>query len=705
MRRQVKLIALVALLVTLAAQAGSNTYGPVKAGQSLSSIAYQLRPDKTRTGTYQTMLAIYRANRSAFEQGEPGRLRPGSMLSIPSAQVIRAVDPQQALHFYTGKTYLLSRPQRRESERSDQKKTARHKIEIPPQILSADQAKPELRELPGTRRAIRKPEAAALPDPNRDSGLQPVPPPPAWQPQDADKAPVPDRWRILDSLGLMHTHWYDPYNQNTLKGDRPLWGNDKFFILSLISDSIFEPRRLPTPVGQPGTSSSGALGIFGGETQSLLSQSVILSTVYVQGDTTFRPPDVEYHFTPVFNFNRTITDEAGTVNIDPARGRSRNDTFVGVQELFADYHLRNVSAHYDFDSVRMGIQPFSSDFRGFLFQDNQLALRLFGIRDNNRWQYNLAWIRRLEKDTNSGLNDLGTRPRNDDIFVANLYRQDFPVRGFTSQVIVAHNRNREDGRSFYNDNGFIERPASFGNEIPHRYQMTYLGYNGDGHFGRVNLTASTYFLTGTESHGAFTEQSRRVRAGFGAAELSVDTDWARWRLSGLWASGDRNPYGSTSTGYDAIFENPVFAGADTSFWIRQSVPLIGGGGVALSTRNGVLNDLRSSKEHGQSNFDNPGTQLIGVGADFDLMPVLRLSTNANYLRFDNTAVLEAARNQGDINREIGYDLSAALIYRPLMTQNIVFRLSGAWLLPGEGFRQLFPDVTPYSILGNLILSY
>ncbi|MGH8539100.1 MAG: hypothetical protein ACRETW_01165, partial [Stenotrophobium sp.] len=204
---------------------------------------------------------------------------------------------------------------------------------------------------------------------------------------------------------------------------------------------------------------------------------------------------------------------------------------------------------------------------------------------------------------------------------------------------------------------------------------------------------------------AFNDASRHLRAGFGAAELSVDTDWARWRLSGLWASGERDPYGGTATGYDAIFENPVFAGADTSFWIRQSVPFIGGGGVALSTRNGVLNDLRSSKEHGQSNFDNPGTQLIGAGADFDLMPVLRLSANANYLRFDNTAVLEAARNQGDINREIGYDLSAALIWRPLMTQNIVLRLSGAWLVPGEGFRQLFPDVTPYSVLGNLILSY
>jgi hypothetical protein len=46
-----------------------------------------------------------------------------------------------------------------------------------------------------------------------------------------------------------------------------------------------------------------------------------------------------------------------------------------VQEAFLDYHIRNVSDRYDFDSVRVGIQPFSTDFRGFLFQDNQLGVR------------------------------------------------------------------------------------------------------------------------------------------------------------------------------------------------------------------------------------------------------------------------------------------------------------------------------------------
>jgi hypothetical protein len=136
------------------------------------------------------------------------------------------------------------------------------------------------------------------------------------------------------------------------------------------------------------------------------------------------------------------------------------------------------------------------------------------------------------------------------------------------------------------------------------------------------------------------------------------------------------------------------------------VPLIGGGRVALSGRNSILNSLRSSKEQGQSNFTNPGITLLGLGADLDLTPSTRLSFNANHLWFAETAVLEAARNQGKIETEIGFDLSISAIYRPFATQNIVGRLSAAYLIPGEGFENLYgTDQSPYSILANLTLMY
>jgi len=519
-----------------------------------------------------------------------------------------------------------------------------------------------------------------------------------------ESVPMPDRWRIVDTLGYKE-RWYDPYNRNVLKGDKPVMGKDWFFNLNLISDTVGEVREVPTPVGGISTQNPGSNDVFGDPDQWAMAQTISTEFVLYKGNTVFKPPDWEFRLTPAVSYTYTEFDEVGSANVDPRRGLTRDDTFVGLQAAFVDRHIRNVSENYDFDSFRIGIQPFSSDFRGFLFQDNQLGARLFGTRGNNKWQYNIAYFRRLEKDTNSGLNDVGDPPRNDDVAVVNVYRQDFPVLGFTSQATVLYNRNRDDDIRV-NRNGFRERPASFGNQRLRQYDVTYVGYNGDGHFGRFNMTTSVYYAFGEETPSAFVNQEVDISALFGAMEVSMDFDWIRPRLSALYASGDDNPFDNEANGFDAVFENPQFAGADTSYFIRQSVPLIGGGRVGLSTRNGVLFNLRSSKEEGQSNFTNPGVILAGLGVDMDIMPTLRVSLNANSLWFDNAAVLQVARNQGPIDEHVGYDVSASLIYRPMMTQNIVVRASYAQLIPGDGFDALFmDDDDPSYFLLNAVFAY
>ncbi len=520
-----------------------------------------------------------------------------------------------------------------------------------------------------------------------------------------DAIPVPDRWRIVETLGVKE-RWWDPYNRNVLKGDRPVHG-DWFFNLGLVSDTVLEARAVPTPVGGSTTGHSRAVDTFGGTNQAALIQNLAAEFVSYKGDTVFRPPDFEFRFTPVLNYTGVRLAEIGGVNADPRAGATRHDAFIGVQAAFVDLHLRNVSEHYDFDSIRLGIQPFSADFRGFLFQDNQFGARLFGTRDNNVIQYNLAWFRRLEKDTNSGLNDLLVLPRHDDIVVANLYWQDLPLSGFTSQATIVYNRNREgaQGDGHYDKNGFIQRPASLGRQILRDYDVVYLGYSGDGHFDRLNLSTSVYYATGRETEGTFVPGQTRISAFFAAAEASMDFDWVRLRASGLYGSGDDDPFDDRATGFDAIFENPLFAGADSSYWIRQAVPLVGGGRVGLSGRNGVLASLRSSKDEGQSNFSNPGIILAGLGLDLDLLPTLRLSTNANTLYFDKTAVLEVLRSQGHIPKHIGYDLSAALTWRPLLSQNLVLRASQGTLVGGAGWAALYPEKFPYYFLLNAVVVY
>ncbi len=330
---------------------------------------------------------------------------------------------------------------------------------------------------------------------------------------------------------------------------------------------------------------------------------------------------------------------------------------------------------------------------------------MFGTRDNNRWQYNIGVFRRIEKDTNSGLNDLSTDLRDDDVFLFNLYRQDFPVLGFTSQVALVHNRNSETGLPFIDANGFLNRPAAIGVQQNRDYEVTYVGYNGDGHIGPWNLTASAYYAFGKETPATFADIDSDISAAFAAVEVSRDFDWLRLRASLVYGSGDDDPYDDKSTGFDAIFENPLIAGADTSFWIRQAVPLISGGRVTLSSQNGLLNSMRPNKGHGQSNFTNPGLLLLGAGMDMEITPKLRASINVNQLWFDETAVIEAARNQGDVDNNIGQDVSIAVTYRPLTSQNIVLRVAGSALIPGDGYKHLFGSDVAYSVLANLILAY
>jgi hypothetical protein len=519
----------------------------------------------------------------------------------------------------------------------------------------------------------------------------------------------PDRWRIVEAIGIKE-NLLDPYNgYNRLKGDRPMFGEDWYLAFVGVSDTVFEPRSFPLPVGGPVSARPESLDTFGSPRTEVFAHTFVLETVLYQGNTTFKPPDWEFRFTPAFNVTRVSADERGLLRAPADASTVRYDSAVGLQAAFVDRHLRNVSPNYDFDSIRVGIQPFTSDFRGFLLNDAMFGARLFGIRSSNRYQYNLAWFRRLDKDTNSGLNDVFSRGlasfRDDDVFVANLYVQDWPTLGFFTQGTVIHNRNREGGQIQYDDNGIIQRPVSLGVERSGDYDVTYLGISGDGHIGGLNLTASAYYALGDAERGTFVDRAQQIRAGFFAVELSKDFSWVRARASFAWGSADSDPFDGRGEGFDAIFENPLFAGADTSFWIREPVPLIGGGRVTLSGRNGLLNSLRSSKEFGQSNFANPGLKLLGVGADFDLTPTLRVSTNVNWLQFVDTATLRVARAQGDIDRDIGIDASIAVIWRPLAMQNIVGRLSVATLVPGEGYRDLFEDDMAYAVLGNLVLTY
>ncbi len=226
------------------------------------------------------------------------------------------------------------------------------------------------------------------------------------------------------------------------------------------------------------------------------------------------------------------------MNPDVHEGQDRHDEWVGMQELFFEKHLGDLSNNYDFFALRAGIQGFQSDFRGFLYADNQPGLRLFGTYDNFKTQWNLAWFYQLDKDSNSGLNDY--KFRDQQVLIANLYRQDFLFPGYTAQL--SFHANLDNGNStVFDDNGVLARPAPVGTIGHKSVNAYYLGWAGDGHIGRFNLTHQFYWALGNESFNPIADKQVDINAQMFALELSYDQDWIRYRASFLWASGGRQP--------------------------------------------------------------------------------------------------------------------------------------------------------------------
>lgn len=75
-------------------EAGGNTYGPVKRGDTLSKIASELKSDTV--SLEQMLVALYRENKSAFAGDNMNRLRTGQILKVPSANEVAQIAAKDA---------------------------------------------------------------------------------------------------------------------------------------------------------------------------------------------------------------------------------------------------------------------------------------------------------------------------------------------------------------------------------------------------------------------------------------------------------------------------------------------------------------------------------------------------------------------------------------------------------------------------------
>jgi hypothetical protein len=571
-----------------------------------------------------------------------------------------------------------------------------------------------------------------------------LPPPPK-----VDAQPIRNRWHIfpappwrrygdpsLDAV-FAASHWYDPFNRNTLKGDFPFAGRRLFFSFTGSSETLAEDRRLPVAAGasyaDPGESS-----FFGRGEQFAASQNFRFSFDLFEGSAGFRPVDWEIRVTPEVNVNYLLARENGITNVDVADGIRRTDSGVGLQEAFFEKRLftnsasafeprsqedDRGSAYFDFTSLRVGIQRFTSDFRGFIFSDEQPGARLFGTFHNNVFQYNLAYFNMLEKDSNSGLNRFERRHQS--VYAANLFWNDFLTKGYNMNFSALYNNDQPD--FLIDKDGFLVRPAPIGLPVPHKVRAAYAGVTGDGHIGRINVSDAYYEAFGRDSFNPIpsSHNAQHIEARLAALELAYEKDWMTWKISGFYTSGQGNLNNGRATGFDGIVPNQQFAGggflgnpalADRglidnqfegggiNFLNREAIPLTGTG-VFLFGPNSLMPTMRAGLFEGQANFDNPGIQLYNAGFDAKITPKLKSSLNVNWSRFNRTEVLQAVLFEGRIRNNIGLDSGLGLQYRPLLSENIVVTAGFGALAPGAGFQDIYTRRTLFSAFLNLRLVF
>ena len=266
------------------------------------------------------------------------------------------------------------------------------------------------------------------------------------------------RYETQSDAPYVKGRWYDPFNRNKLKGDYPIFGQRWF-----LECDWTEPDRLWTRDGcryqaEWTVRNRAAADFLARGEQAFASETLRFSLDLFRGDTSFRPADLRFRFTPEVNLNFLQARERGIVNIDPRKGSDRFDAHVGVQEAFVEAKLRDLSPNYDFVSIRAGIQQFTQRFsRVSIFRRTAGHSYLWeSALEPDRLQPGVVLL--LEKNTNSGLNTF--QKRDQQVYVANVYVQDFLAKGYTTEFSFHY--NRDDGGVHFDDNGFLVRPAPLG---------------------------------------------------------------------------------------------------------------------------------------------------------------------------------------------------------------------------------------------------
>ena len=489
-------------------------------------------------------------------------------------------------------------------------------------------------------------------------------------PAHPDIEPAPNRWRLLEPGGIgerPRSPLYDPYAPNTAKADYPVFGDKVFFSLTGVLDNFAEFKR------NLDFFSGGRFRNVPYHEHNILGQITAVAFFELfHGDTVFAPKDWAIRVAPIMRFR------CGDLNAtDHGCGEQ-----ITLQEAFGELKLFEIGQNFDATSARAGIQGFSSDFFGLIYNDVQNGVRIFSELERNQFKLNLAVFDRFNKEKLSALNEIDKR-RKHQVGVLSLQWDDFIVPGFNilPNVVFSHD----------------EAPAvAAGGTV----NAVYLGLATNGHIDRFNLASAFYYVTGRTARNTPTGQSMDISAAMAFAQVAYPINWLNPRFAVAYATGDPSPRSRTAQGFDSVFDNTAFGGGQFSYLFGEKVQL---GGITVLRGNSVFPSLRGA--NATSQYVNPGALALNPGVDLTLTSKLLFEANYNYARFDDTASLTAVAGRS-VSPEIGHELNAGVTWRPFLNEQVILFAGGAVFFPGKGIKDTFGNDDPvYKTLVRLVLTF
>ena len=224
-----------------------------------------------------------------------------------------------------------------------------------------------------------------------------------------------------------------------------------------------------------------------------------------------------------------------------------------------------------------------------------------------------------------------------------------------------------------------------------KLKAAYLGFHGDGKWGRLNVNHAFYQAFGQDNFNRLAARETSINAQMAAFEGSIDRDWIRWRGSVFYASGDGDLNDDRATGFDMIQDNPNFAGGPFQFWTQQTTAVGGGIGV-LKNKFSLLPNLRNNSTTAE--LRQPGSEWE-LGADC-ADAKLKVVDESLYLRFARAGLLHKITGPR-IRSGIGPPERRAKFGR---SRTRIFPVTGAAVFPARRLRahdrQHAPLVSPTS---------